>query len=167
MIPRLWSFIEAYKKRGGRVIYTTCVPWNERHLAKNIVRLYESPKARYFSADDSGFPEQFYGVRVQKGDFVITKNSYDAFTNPLLEKVLRKLGVEYLVMAGIFSDGCVHATIQGGFSRGYNFIILEDLTETSDKKIRQEIQDRLKKFTWPVMFGRTINSRDIWKEIKS
>ena len=168
MIPKLATFIAVYKKNGGNVIYTTCTPWTKEYLAKNIIELYNNnPQAYYYSKDKSGFPEQFFGVRPKKEDPIITKNSYDAFTNPQLEKILKKLKTTHLIITGIFGDGCVHATIQGGFSKGYNFFILKDLIETTDKKIRQQSQKILKEYTWPVMFGKTTTSKELWKEIKT
>lgn len=71
-----------------------------------------------------------------------------------------------MVITGIFGDGCVHSTIQGGFSRGYNFIIIKDLIETSDVKVRQKLQKLLKEYTWPIMFGELIDSSDFLKFIK-
>jgi len=56
----------------------------------------------------------------------------------------------------------VHATIQGGFSAGFSFIILKDLIETTDLRVRQELQGLLKQYTWPVMFGKTIDSKDFF-----
>jgi len=64
-------------------------------------------------------------------------------------------------VSGVFSDGCVDATVKGGFSKGYNFLILKDLVETTDVKIRQDLQKLLKEYTWPAMFGKTIESKNI------
>ncbi len=166
MIPKLNDFIKEYKKIGGKVIYVNCAPWTKKYLAKNIIELYKDPKCKYYSDDKSGFREKFFEVSPEKDDMIITKNSYDAFTNPELEKILKKQKIKYLIVAGIFGDGCVHSTIQGGFSKGYNFVILKDLIETTDIKIRQDLQKLLKTYTWPVMFGETIYSKDFLREIK-
>jgi len=166
MIPRLNDFINEYKKIGGKVIYVNCVPWTKKYLAKNIIELYKDPKCKYYSKDKKGFSEKFNLVKPDKEDIIITKNSYDAFTNPKLEMILKKQKIKYLLVTGIFGDGCVDSTIQGGFSKGFNFIILKDLIETTDVKIRQDLQKLLKKFTWPVMFGETIDSKDFLREIK-
>ncbi len=166
MVPRLENFIRHYKKLGGQVIYTNCVPWDKKHLAKNIIELYKDPKARYYSKDKTGFSEEFFHIKPEKNDHVVTKNSYDAFTNPQLDKILKKMKVKHIIITGVFADGCVHATVQGGFSKGYNFIIVKDMIETTDVKIRQELQKKLKLFTWPVMFGNTIDSKDLIKKLK-
>lgn len=159
MIPKLKNFIKKYKEGGGKIIYVNCTPWDKKHLAKNIIELYDNnPLSRYYSNDKTGFSEQFFEVSPEKDDFIITKNNYDAFTNPKIQSILKTNNINYVIIAGIFGDGCVNSTINGGFSKGYNFIILNDLIETTDVKIRQNIQKLLKQYTWPIMFGKTINS---------
>ncbi|MFH0936626.1 MAG: isochorismatase family cysteine hydrolase [Candidatus Woesearchaeota archaeon] len=166
VVPNILGFIKYYKESGGQVIYTNCSPWDKNNLAKNIIELYKDPKCKYYSKNKTGFTEEFFKIKLDKNDIIIVKNSYDAFTNLKLNTILKKKNIKYLVIIGFFGDGCVHATIQGGFSKGYNFIILKDLIETTDTKIRQKLQNLLKEYTWPVMFGKTINSNEFYKYIK-
>jgi len=166
MVPNLKSFISQYRKSGGQVIFVNCTPWKEEFLAKNIVELYKDPKCKYYSTDKTGFSEKFFELEPQKNDFIVTKNTYDAFTNPKLDKFLKKKKIKYITVAGVFGDGCVESTIQGGFSAGYNFIILKDLIETTDVEIRQILQRLLKEYTWPIMFGMTINSKSFFDFVK-
>lgn len=167
MVPKLDEFIKDYRKAvGGAVIFTNNVPWKKENLADNINELYTDTKTAYYSSDSSDFPNEFYAVSPREDDIIITKNHYDAFTNPELDKILKQKGIKYLIVAGIFGDGCVLATILGGFSKGYNFIILEDLIETTDVEIRQDLLGKLKKFTFPIMYGKTIKSKNflkVWK----
>ena len=159
MIPALKRFIEKYRNAGGQIIFVNCTPWKKEFLAKNIIELYKDPRCTYYSSDKSGFSEKFFELEPQKDDFIVTKNSYDAFTNPKLDEFLKKQKIKHIVVAGVFGDGCVYSTIQGGFSVGYNFIILKDLIETTDVEIRQKLQKLLKDYTWPIMFGKTIDSK--------
>lgn len=163
MVPFLKIFVSKYRNAGGKVIFVDCTPWKKEFLTKNIVELYKTPGCKYYSPDKTGFSEKFFNIEPEKEDFVITKNHYNAFTNPKLDQFLQKNKVKYVIVTGVFGDGCVESTIQGGFSKGYNFIILKDLIETTDVKIRQRIQKLLKDYTWPVMFGRTINSKELFK----
>ncbi len=160
MVPRLNRFISWYRQQGGKIIFITCVPWQKGKVAPNIDELYKDPHCRYYSNDKTGFSERFYIVRPDDGDYVITKNSYDAFSSKRLLPILKRLNIDDLIITGVFGDGCVHSTIQGGFSAGYNLIILKDLIETTDVPIRQELQGLLKRYTWPVMFGKTITSEE-------
>ena len=162
MIPALKKFISQYRNAGGQVIFINCTPWKKEFLAKNIVELYKDQKCKYYSSDESSFSEKFFELEPQKKDFIVTKNTYDAFTNPKLDKFLKKQKIKYVAVAGVFGDECVESTIQGGFSAGYNFIILKNLIETTDVEIRQKLQKLLKEFTWPTMFGKTINSKNFF-----
>ncbi len=161
MIPALSAFITSYKQLGGRVILTTTVPWQESYLPENINELYRNNvDARYWSQDTTGHPERFYRIPTA-GALVITKNSYDAFANEDLIRALKDMHVRDVIVAGIFGDGCVMASICGGFSKGYHLIIAKDLIETTDDAARQILQQQLKQRTWPLMYGMTIESQQI------
>lgn len=163
MVPKLEKFISKYKSKGGKVIYIKTIPWIEKNLADNINELYKMPRCKYYVNDPKEISDKFYILKPDKTDFIVTKNTYDAFTSKELTKILQKLNKKYLLISGIFGDGCVNATIDGAFSKGHNLIILKDLIETTDVEIRQNLQELLKKYTWPVMYGKTINSKDFFK----
>lgn len=167
MVPHLEKFTEDYRNKiGGMVVFVKCTPWRKEYLAENINELYSDPDASYYSDDTSGFPEEFYEVVPQEGDLVIEKNHIDAFTNPELDQKLKEKGIRYLIVTGIFTDGCVLATVNGGFSKGYNFVVLKDLIETTDSDTRQKLQQLLKEYTFPVLYGKTMTSQeflDSWK----
>lgn len=161
MIPKLKNIIDEYRKIfGGLICFIKITPWQKKFLTDNINELYTDPKAYYYSDDKTGFSEQFYLIEPQKDDFIFTKNHYDCFTCRALNKELIKRKIRYIVVAGVFTDGCVLSTIVSGFSMGFNFVILKDLTETTDVKIRQNLQSILKKWTFPMMYGKTISAKE-------
>jgi len=166
MIPKLDKFVDEYRKKtNGLIIFTTITPWNKDHLPDNLNELYTDPEACYYSEDESGFDEEFFGITPNKKDLVIAKNTYDVFTNEKMIRTLKKRGIKYVVVVGVFTDGCVLASVIGGFSQGYNFVILKDLIETTDVKIRQELQTLLINYTFPVMYGKTITSDELLKNM--
>ncbi|MEI6533467.1 MAG: isochorismatase family cysteine hydrolase [Candidatus Roizmanbacteria bacterium] len=161
IVPYLDTFIESYRSQiNNNIILTSTVPWQLHVLPNNINTLYLDPKTTYYSKDQSGFAEKFYGITPKETDLVISKNSYSAFTNSSLNTYLQENQIKYIVITGVFADGCVLASIVDGFAKGYNFVILEDLIETTDVPIRQELQKSLKLFTWPIMYGQTITSKE-------
>ena len=162
MLPKLASFIEEYKRKtNGLVIYTTLTPWNKDHLSKNLKELYTDPQARYYSDDITGFDEEFHTVKPSPEDLVFDKNTYDVFTNEKLLQELKDRKVRYIIVTGIFSDGCVLSSVINGFSKGFNFVILKDLIETTDDKNRQRLQELLVSFTFPRLYGKTITSSEL------
>lgn len=167
MLPELDDFVKKYRKEvGGLVVVTTIAPWRKEYLPNNLNELYTDPTAEYYSEDTTGFDEKFYLVQPEKDDLIITKNTYDTFTNKALLKEFKKRGVKYVITTGIFSDGCVLASVVSGFAKGFNFVVLKDLIETTDNKTRQELQKLLIEFTFPKMYGKTIESGELLSEMK-
>jgi len=165
MVPALSNFITSYKQLGGKVILTTTVPWQESYLPGNINELYRNNEdARYWSKDSSGCAEHFYQIPTDCA-IVFVKNSYDAFTNEDLVNSLEDMHIRYVIVAGVFGDGCVMASICGGFSKGYRLIIAKDLIETTDDDNRQMLLKQLKQRTWPLMYGTTVESKQILNTI--
>lgn len=166
MVPVLERFIAEFRNLGGMVVFIKCTPWRKEYLTENINELYTDPEVVYYSDDTSGFPEEFYGFYPKDADLVVEKNHIDAFVNPELDRRLKEKGIKYLIITGIFTDGCVLATINGGFSKRYNLVILKDLVETTDSLTRQKLSELLKEYTFPNLYGKTITSEEflqIWK----
>ena len=162
MLPKLATFIRNYKKQvKGLVVFFTVTPWDKDHLPDNLNKLYEDPSAYYYSDDKTGFSEKFHTVKPEKNDLVFIKNTYDAFSNKDFLQVLKHKKIKYILVTGVFTDGCVLASVVSGFSKGFNFIILKDLVETTDTKKRQQLQSLLLDFTFPKMYGRTISSSQL------
>lgn len=167
MIPRLEKFIINYKAITKRpVIYIKTTPWRKEFLTDNLIELYKDPNCEYYSKDKTGYSEKFYLLKPKTSDYILEKNTYDAFTNKQLELILKKLNAKQIIITGVFADGCVNSTIINGFSKGYNFIILEDLVETTDKKERQKIKNLLIKNTWRYMYGKIETSDSLLKQLK-
>jgi len=166
MVPKLNNFLEEYRKYSkGLICFAKIIPWKKEFLTDNINELYTDPRAYCYSDGKTGFSEEFYLLEPKEKEFVFTKNHYDCFTNEDFNGELMKRKIRYVVVAGVFTDGCVLSTIISGFSKRYNFVILKDLIETTDVKDRQDLQEILTRFTFPVMYGKTISSKDFLKAI--
>ncbi len=143
MIPKLNGFIEKFRSHyTGPVIFGKTVPWRKEFLASNVNELYEQEKYSYYSKDTSGRSEEFYGIKPQEGDLIFDKKTNDVLTKNNLVTELEQRKIKYLVVTGVFSDGCVLATVLGGFAKGFNIIVPRDLCETTDSPTRQLIQQK-------------------------
>jgi nicotinamidase-related amidase len=63
-------------------------------------------------------------------ELVLDKNTSSAFNSTGLEWLLRNMGAETLVLAGMATDMCVETTARDAADCGFNVIIAEDATAT-------------------------------------
>lgn len=89
-------------------------------------------------------------------DFVVHKTTYDGFYKTKLEKLLKKLKVKNLFVAGIQSDCCVIATCFSALFKGYNVFVVKECVETRTEKRQKVIIERLNK-----LVGRIISLNKI------
>ncbi|MCI5108456.1 MAG: cysteine hydrolase [Candidatus Pacebacteria bacterium] len=171
MVPSLKEFIDTFRKEvGAQIIFINIAPWVKGEVAENITELYETyPETNYFSDNNSEFEGSYFGIDPQEGDIRLTKNTTSSFADGKLGKVLKEKGIKYLIVSGIFGDGCVMATVEHGFGLGYGFVLLDDFIETTDVPKRQELQKLLKTIAWPNLIGPVMTGKEFvesWKEQK-
>jgi nicotinamidase-related amidase len=59
-------------------------------------------------------------------EIVLPKTSSGVFNSTNIDYVLRNLGVEYLIVAGVFTDQCVDMAVRDAADRGYMVTLIED-----------------------------------------
>lgn len=67
------------------------------------------------------------------GEAVVDKHHGDSFEDTDLGDILAELGIRHVVVCGLQSDGCVLATLFGGFVRGYDMTLVGDAHTTNDR----------------------------------
>ncbi|MFB8003295.1 cysteine hydrolase family protein [Nocardia sp. NPDC056000] len=64
------------------------------------------------------------------GELVLDKTRHSFFTYTELDPILRSLGVQRLLVAGLQTNVCVEATVRSGLERNYEMAVAEDAVST-------------------------------------
>ena len=128
------QLLAAGRAAGMPVIYTRAVqrsdgadatPRMRRLLALIASNGVPPPAAR------SGAPSEIMDeVAPLPGDIVIDKLRWDAFHFTELEPVLRNLGVQRLIIAGLQTNVCVETTARTAMMRNFEVAVAEDAVST-------------------------------------
>ncbi|MGH6892202.1 MAG: isochorismatase family protein [Dongiaceae bacterium] len=65
-------------------------------------------------------------VAPRAGETIITKNDASAFREDALEPLLRAAAVEWLIVAGVWTEACVAATVRDAIARGFRVMLVKD-----------------------------------------
>jgi nicotinamidase-related amidase len=79
----------------------------------------------------------------QDGDILITKRHWGAFAGTELEQILRKRGVDTVVLTGISTNIGVESTARQGTGLGFAFVIAEDACSSRDASDHRHSMEKI------------------------
>lgn len=80
------------------------------------------------------FPEEF---GVKPDDYIVVKPRFSAFFGTELDALLRRLGVDSLLMAGTTTPNCIRTTAYDAIALEYNVAVLADCTSSATEEIQR------------------------------
>jgi alpha-ketoglutaric semialdehyde dehydrogenase len=102
----------------------------------------EQPLACVEGSDSAACPPGFEPLH---GEPVITKQFYSGFENALLDRELKRLAIDTLLVAGLYSHACVRSTVLDAYARGYRITVLEDAIASPEPEHARLSNDWLKR----------------------
>lgn len=84
-----------------------------------------------------------HAIAPAEGDITVTKRRVSAFAGSDLELVLRSLGVEKLVLAGLSTSGVVLSTVRQASDLDYGVTVLSDLCFDGDEEVHKILVERI------------------------
>jgi ureidoacrylate peracid hydrolase len=136
MVPRLANFIEAARAAGVkcvwiRNVYNTGPNWYLSEVwLEQAKRRRNGAYVQYPVCEPGAWNGDFYQVRPQPDEVIVTKHRYGAFESTDLDLVLRSMGVRTVIMTGIATNVCVETTARQAFLRDYYVVFASDCTAT-------------------------------------
>jgi len=125
--PRIEAVLEAWRTRGGAVIFT-----RHGHAGPHDLGVMGKFWGDYIKADE---PDAEILPRLAPADdeLVIRKTTYDAFVGTELEQSLRSRGIEQVLVTGVLTHMCCETTARSAFCRGFEAYVVADGTATSSE----------------------------------
>ncbi|KAF2664797.1 isochorismatase family protein [Microthyrium microscopicum] len=82
-------------------------------------------------------------IAPQADDIVVTKRRVSAFMGSDLDAVLRALGTENMVLAGIATSGAVLSTLRQAADLDFRITVLEDLCKDRDDEVHRVLMEKV------------------------
>ncbi len=120
IVPHIQRLLDAARRTGRPVIYV-----GDAHLPTDPEMDVWGEHAMRGTEGAQTIPE----LEPQPGDHVLEKRSYSAFYETGLDTILRRLGVDAVVVAGLHTNICDRHTSADAFHRGYRVIIPRDCVQ--------------------------------------
>jgi nicotinamidase-related amidase len=76
-------------------------------------------------------------------DIVVTKRRNSALAGTDLEVVLRSLGVQHLIVAGVMTSGCVLSTVRQAADLDYKVTVVENLCMDRDEDVQEVLMRKV------------------------
>ena len=135
-IKPLQSLIKSARDKGIPVIYS-----NDSHH-KNIDNELKLWGDHAISGTKGA--EVIDELKPEDGDYIVPKRRYSGFFQTDLQLLLKELGVDTLIMAGLHANMCVRHTAADAFFWGFQIIVPKDGTEAFTEEDYQSGLDYLK-----------------------
>ena len=120
---------EAARKAGAPVVWIRSI-YDFKYLAPAHIAKRGGKEGLCM---EGSWGADFFRVRPQPGDVVVTKHTFSGFHGTDLHEQLQSRGVRTLVMTGVATNVCVDSTLREGFFLGYHIVVAEDGVASSNR----------------------------------
>lgn len=163
VVPNIRRALELAREAGvPRVVvrvahseWTDDPAWFARGTAGSILNVARVPVAR-----EGTWGAELFGIEPDEDAIVMTKHRYSAFVHTPLELYLRARGATTIVLAGVATNVCVHATARDALHVGFLPYVLEDATAAHSAEAHERALEDIRSFIGRV--GRLADLERAW-----
>ncbi len=146
IIPNIAALLKKARKQGIPIIYL-----RDAHTKTDREMSIWGEHAMKGTDASEIVPE----LKPEKNDIVIEKRWYSGFVDTELSSVLKKLGVDTLIILGVSTDICVQNNVGHAYFSGYKTIVPQDCTASIDEEAHEQAIKYMKN-----IYGAEITSSD-------
>lgn len=132
--------LEACREKGIQPIHVKIEA--ETPDGRDVGRLHKL--VNFVLPPGSKWAEFFDEVKPIDGEIVLKKSCSGAFVGTNVDRILRNLGVETLIVVGFYTEQCVETAARDAADSGYNTILVEDACGTVTEELHNNSIKALK-----------------------
>lgn len=132
LLPTLTRVLEHARVTGMRVIYTAHVHRRDGSDMGLFGEIWSPIEQRAALVDGEPGVEVVAPLAPLEHELVVKKHRYSAFFGTDLDLILRGGGIDRVVITGVTTENCCHATARDAMFLGYRVAFLADATGTFD-----------------------------------
>ena len=162
MMPRLERLLAAARAAEVRCVWVSCAYNTDPNHYLSEVWLEHCQRRRAgayikFPVCQPGeWNGDFFHIRPQPDEVVVTKHRYGAFESTDLDLILRSCGIRSVIMTGVATNVCVETTARQAFMRDYYVVFTSDCSATYS-----QAQHDATLFNIDQFFGEVVTSEQI------
>ena len=130
MLPKLKEFIGFCRQSGIAVIYTTHAHRPDGSDIGRFADIYPPIAEGTGLVDGTDGIEIYDEIAPEPAEVIIKKHRYSAFFGTDLDIILRGLGTDTVIVTGVTTENCCHATARDAMFHDYRVAFLSDCTAT-------------------------------------
>lgn len=132
ILPNLQRLLGHAREAGMRVIYTTHVHRRDGSDMGLYGEIWPPIAERAGLVDGEPGVEIYPDLAPAENEPVIKKHRYSGFFGTDLDQILRTQKIEIVVVTGVTTENCCHATARDAMFNGYKVAFISDATGTFD-----------------------------------
>jgi ureidoacrylate peracid hydrolase len=162
MIPRLERLLEAARSADVACVWIRNVYNTGPNHYLSEVWLEQAKRRRkgayveYPVCEPGAWNGDFYRVKPQPDEVIVTKHRYGAFESTDLDLILRSRGIRTVIMTGVATNVCVETTARQAFLRDYYVVFTSDCSATFSPAQHDAALFNIDQF-----FGQVVSSHEI------
>jgi len=148
-----WDELEGYFTRVAEVVVPNVVRLGRALRERALPVIYLRCRSLHPDAADNGLRFREFGIAVGRddpqaallpdlevagGDFVLDKTTASPFWSTHLDRLLRQLQIECLLMTGVVTSGCVESAVRDASDLDYRVVLVEDACADREPELHDD-----------------------------
>ncbi len=148
-----WNELEGYFHRVAGLVVPNVVRVGRALRERGLPVIYLRCRSLHPDAADNGLRFREFGIavgrddpqavllpelEVDRGDFVLDKTTASPFWSTHLDRLLRQLQIECLLMTGVVTSGCVESAVRDASDLDYRVLLVEDACADREPELHDD-----------------------------